>query len=105
MTGHLSLQSAIFFLKVFFIDRKSYPTPHNKAVHGDFAETVLMPGDPLRSRFITENFLEDAVLVNNVRGIQGYTGFYKGRRVSVMASGMGIPTMAIYSHELFIIMN
>ncbi len=101
MTGHLSPQSDIISLKEFYMDRKSYPTPHNKAVHGDFAETVLMPGDPLRSRFIAENFLEDAVLVNNVRGIQGYTGFYKGRRVSVMASGMGIPTMAIYSHELF----
>lgn len=83
------------------MDRKSFPTPHNKAVYGDFAQTVLMPGDPLRSRYIAENFLENAVLVNDVRGIQGYTGFYKGKKVSVMASGMGIPTMAIYSHELF----
>ncbi len=60
-----------------------------------------MPGDPLRSKFIAENFLEDAKLINNVRGIQGYTGFYKGKRVSVHASGMGIPSIGIYSWELF----
>ena len=77
------------------------PTPHIEAKAGDFAETVLMPGDPLRARFIAENFLEDALLVNNVRGIQGYTGTYKGKRVSVMASGMGMPSIAIYSYELF----
>ena len=77
------------------------PTPHIEAKAGDFAKTVLMPGDPLRAKFIAETFLEDAVLVNNVRGIQGYTGTYKGKRVSVMASGMGIPSMAIYSYELF----
>ena len=77
------------------------PTPHIEAKAGDFAETVLMPGDPLRARFIAENFLTDAKLVNNVRGIQGYTGTYKGKRVSVMASGMGMPSMAIYSYELF----
>ena len=77
------------------------PTPHNSAKPGDFAKTVLMPGDPLRSRFIAENFLEDAELVNNVRGIQGYTGTYHGTRVSVMASGMGIPSIGIYSYELF----
>ncbi len=77
------------------------PTPHISAKPGDFAETVLMPGDPLRAKFIAENFLEDAVLVNNVRGIQGYTGTYKGKRVSVMASGMGMPSMGIYSYELF----
>ena len=77
------------------------PTPHISAQLGDFAETVLMPGDPLRSKFIAENFLEDAVLVNNVRGVQGYTGTYKGKRVSVMASGMGMPAIGIYSHELF----
>lgn len=76
-------------------------TPHNSAKKGDFAKTVLMPGDPLRSKFIAENFLEDAVLVNNVRGVQGYTGKYKGRSVSVMASGMGMPSMSIYSYELF----
>ena len=77
------------------------PTPHNSAMAGDFAKTVLMPGDPLRAKYIAENFLEDAVLVNNVRGIQGYTGTYKGKRVSVMASGMGMPTMGLYSYELF----
>ena len=78
-----------------------YPTPHINAVPGDFGQTVLMPGDPLRSKFIAENFLENAKLVNNVRGVQGYTGFYKGIKVSVMASGMGMPSMGIYSHELF----
>ena len=77
------------------------PTPHNEAKLGDFAKTVLMPGDPLRAKFIADNFLEDAKLVNNVRGIQGYTGTYKGKPVSVMASGMGMPSMAIYSYELF----
>ena len=76
-------------------------TPHNNAPEGAFAKTVLMPGDPLRAKFIAETFLEDAVLVNNVRGIQGYTGTYKGVKVSVMASGMGCPSMALYSHELF----
>ena len=79
----------------------SIPTPHINAKLGDFAETVLMPGDPLRSKFIAETFLTDAVLVNNVRGVQGYTGLYKGKRVSVMASGMGMPSMGIYSYELF----
>ncbi len=79
----------------------SIPTPHINAKMGDFAKTVLMPGDPLRSKFIAENFLKDAVLVNNVRGIQGYTGTYNGKRVSVMASGMGMPTIGIYSYELF----
>ena len=77
------------------------PTPHIAAAPGDFGKTVLMPGDPLRSKFIAENFLENPVLVNNVRGVQGYTGFYKGVRVSVMASGMGMPAIGIYSHELF----
>ena len=77
------------------------PTAHINANVGDFAKTVLMPGDPLRSKFIAETFLTDAVLVNNVRGVQGYTGFYKGKRVSVMASGMGQPSIGIYSHELF----
>lgn len=77
------------------------PTPHIAAKAGDFAETVLMPGDPLRAKFIAETFLEDATMVNNVRGIHGYTGTYKGKRVSVMASGMGMPSMGIYSYELF----
>ena len=78
-----------------------FHTPHINASPEDFAKTVLMPGDPLRSKFIAENFLESAKLVNNVRGIQGYTGLYKGERVSVMASGMGMPSIGIYSYELF----
>lgn len=82
-----------------------YPTPHINAVPEDFAETVLMPGDPLRAKFIAENFLENARLVNSVRGINGYTGEYKGKTVSVMASGMGMPSMAIYSYELFKFFN
>ena len=77
------------------------PTPHIAAKEGDFAKTVLMPGDPLRAKFIAETFLTDAVLVNNVRGVNGYTGYYNGKRVSVMASGMGIQSMGIYSYELF----
>ncbi|MBQ7161965.1 MAG: purine-nucleoside phosphorylase, partial [Clostridia bacterium] len=78
-----------------------YPTPHINATPEDFAETVLMPGDPLRAKFIAETFLTDARLVNNVRGIQGYTGTYDGTPVSVMASGMGMPSIGIYSYELF----
>lgn len=77
------------------------PTPHIAAKKGDFAQTVLMPGDPLRAKYIAENFLTDAKLVNNVRGVQGYTGYYKGKRVSVMASGMGMPSIGIYSYELY----
>ena len=80
---------------------RNTPTPHIAAKPGDFAETVLMPGDPLRSKFIAETFLENPVLVNNTRGVQGYTGTYKGKRVSVMASGMGMPSIGIYSYELF----
>lgn len=76
-------------------------TPHNRGKKGDFAKTVLMPGDPLRAKYIAEQFLERAVLVNDVRGINGYTGYYRGKRVSVMASGMGMPSIGIYSHELF----
>ena len=79
----------------------SIPTPHITAKKGDFAKTVLMPGDPLRAKFIAETFLKDAKLINNVRGIQGYTGYYKGKMVSVMASGMGQASMGIYSYELF----
>ena len=79
----------------------NYPTPHINATPEDFGKTVLMPGDPLRAKFIAENFLEDAKLVNNVRGIHGYTGFYKGKKISVMASGMGMPSIGIYSYELF----
>lgn len=77
------------------------PTPHNSAKKGDFARTVLMPGDPLRAKFIAETFLDEPKLVNNVRGVQGYTGTYKGVLVSVMASGMGMPSIGIYSYELF----
>ena len=76
-------------------------TAHNTANKGDFAKTVIMPGDPLRAKYIAETFLDDARLVNNVRGIQGYTGTYHGKPVSVMASGMGMPSMGIYSYELF----
>ena len=76
-------------------------TPHIAANPSDFAPTVLMPGDPLRSKFIAENFLDGAVLVNNVRGIAGYTGKWKGTPISVMASGMGMPSMGIYAKELF----
>ncbi len=79
----------------------SIPTPHINAPEGAFARTVLMPGDPLRAKYIAEHLFEDAELVNNVRGVQGYTGQYKGKRVSVMASGMGMPSMGIYSYELF----
>ena len=77
------------------------PTPHITAAKEDFAKTVLMPGDPLRAKYIAETYLEDAKLVNNVRGVQGYTGTYKGKKVSVMASGMGMPSIGIYSYELF----
>ena len=80
---------------------KNYPTPHINATPDDFAPTVVMPGDPLRSKFIAENFLGGARLINNVRGVQGYTGTYKGKPVTVMASGMGMPSMGIYSYELY----
>ena len=77
------------------------PTPHNEANLGDIAETVIMPGDPLRAKYIAENFLEDAKLVNQVRGMYAYTGTYKGNKITVMASGMGMPSMGIYSYELY----
>ena len=76
-------------------------TPHITCSPGDFAKTVLMPGDPLRAKFIAETYLEKPELVNNVRGIQGYTGTYEGKPVSVMASGMGMPSIGIYSYELY----
>lgn len=79
----------------------NYPTPHIDAKPGDFGRTVLMPGDPLRAKYIAEHYLTDPVLVNNVRGIQGYTGTYHGTKVSVMASGMGMPSIGIYSYELY----
>ncbi len=76
-------------------------TPHNRAEKGDFAKTVLMPGDPLRAKFIAETFLENARLVTDVRGMLGFTGAYHGRPVSVMGSGMGMPSIGIYSYELY----
>ena len=76
-------------------------TPHNEAEIGDFAKTVIMPGDPLRAKYIAENFLEDAKLVNSVRNMLAYTGLYKGKRISVMAHGMGMPSVGIYSYELY----
>ena len=76
-------------------------TPHNEAKLGEIAKTVLMPGDPLRAKFIAENFLENAVQFNSVRGMLGYTGTYKGVPVSVMGSGMGMPSIGIYSYELY----
>ena len=79
----------------------SVPTPHIAAKKEAIAKTVLMPGDPLRAKFIAENFLTDPVLVNNVRGVQGHTGTWKGVPVTVMASGMGMPAIGIYSWELF----
>lgn len=76
-------------------------TPHNQACKGDIAKNVLMPGDPYRAKFIAENFLENPRLVNEVRAAYAYTGMYKGKEVSVMASGMGMPSMGIYSYELY----
>lgn len=76
-------------------------TPHIEAKLEDIADTVLMPGDPLRAKMIAETYLEDYKLVNNIRGMLGYTGFYKGKRITVMASGMGMPSIGIYSYELF----
>lgn len=77
------------------------PTPHNDAHKGDIAKTVLMPGDPMRAQFIADTFLEDVVQFNRVRGMFGFTGTYGGRRISVMGSGMGMPSIGIYSYELF----
>jgi len=76
-------------------------TPHIEAQAGAFAETVLMPGDPLRAKFIAENFLDDAKCITQVRNMLGYTGTYKGKRISVMGSGMGIPSISIYATELY----
>lgn len=76
-------------------------TPHNEAKKGDIAKTVIMPGDPLRAKYIAENFFDDYKLVNEVRGMYAYTGTYKGKTLTVMASGMGMPSMGIYSYELF----
>lgn len=76
-------------------------TPHNEANLGDFAKTVIMPGDPKRAEFIANNYLTDSKLINDVRGMKAYTGFYNNKKISVMASGMGIPSMGIYSYELY----
>lgn len=86
---------------ILLTESTKVPTPHNEAKVGDFAKTVLMPGDPQRAELVAKDFMTDAKLVNNVRGIQGYTGTYKGVPVSVMASGMGQPSIGIYSYELF----
>ena len=77
------------------------PTPHNQAKEGEIAKTVLMPGDPLRAKFIAETFLTDCKLVNTVRNMFAYTGTYKGKKVTVMGSGMGMPSIGIYSYELY----
>ena len=77
------------------------PTPHNTAKKGDIAKKVLMPGDPLRAKYIAETYLENPVCFNTVRNFLGYTGTYKGQEVSVMASGMGMPSIGIYSYELY----
>ena len=77
------------------------PTPHIGAKYGEIAETVIMAGDPLRAKFMAENFLDDAVQFNNVRGMLGYTGTYKGKRISVMGHGMGGPSIGIYTYELY----
>lgn len=77
------------------------PTAHIEAKKEDFAKTVLMPGDPKRAKFIADTFLTDAKLINDVRGVQGYTGFYNGKKISVMAHGMGMPSASIYAYELF----
>ena len=82
------------------MSKSPVPTPHIGAQVGDIAETVLLPGDPLRAKFIAENFLEDVTEYNTVRGMYGYTGYYKGKRISVQGSGMGIPSIGIYSFEL-----
>ncbi len=79
----------------------AYPTPHINAKPSDFAKVVLMPGDPKRSEFIAKTYLNDPKLVNDVRGVHGYTGTYEGMPVTVMASGMGMPSIGIYSYELF----
>lgn len=76
-------------------------TPHNEAKIEDIAKTVLMPGDPLRAKYIADNFLTDVKLINSVRNMYGYTGFYKDKKVTVFASGMGMPSMGIYCYELY----
>ncbi len=79
----------------------SVPTPHNQATIGEIASTVIMPGDPLRAKFIAENFLEDIKCFNKVRGMLGFTGYYKGKKISTMGHGMGMPSIGIYTYELY----
>ena len=79
----------------------SVPTPHIQANLGEIASTVIMSGDPLRAKFIAENYLEDAKCFNEVRGMLGYTGYYKGKKVSAMGHGMGMPSIGIYTYELY----
>ena len=98
--------SLLLFTLIYSLEKQgdiklTPPTPHINAPAGAFAKTVLLPGDPKRAKYVAEKFLQDAELVNDVRGVQGYTGLYKGIKVSVMASGMGMPSMGIYSYELF----
>lgn len=76
-------------------------TPHNEAEKGEIAKRVLMPGDPLRAKYIAEHFLKDAVCFNTVRNMLGYTGTYKGEKISVMGGGMGVPSVGIYTYELY----
>lgn len=76
-------------------------TPHNEAKKEDISDIVLMPGDPLRAKYIADNFMEDTKVINNVRNMLGYTGYYKGKRITVFASGMGMPSIGIYAYELF----
>jgi purine-nucleoside phosphorylase len=80
--------------------KEKVPTRHNSAKQGDISETVLLPGDPLRAKFIAEKFFENPILYNNVRGMLGYTGVYKGKRISVQGTGIGVSSMGIYSYEL-----
>ncbi len=82
-------------------EKKNIPTPHIEAKCNDFAQTVLMPGDPLRAKFIAETFLEDIKCINNIRGMLAFTGKYKDKKISVMGSGMGMPSIGIYSYELY----
>ncbi|CEQ16602.1 purine-nucleoside phosphorylase [Paraclostridium sordellii] len=82
------------------MSKTNVPTTHNNAKLGDIAETILLPGDPLRAKFIAETFLDNPVMYNTVRGMYGYTGYYKGKKISVQGSGMGIPSIGIYSYEL-----
>ena len=101
-----AILSLLLFTLIYSLEKQgdiklTPPTPHINAPAGAFAKTVLLPGDPKRAKYIAEKFLQDAELVNDVRGVQGYTGYYKGIKVSVMASGMGMPSMGIYSYELF----